>query len=161
MTGATAAAAPLDPALLRSLPGLELMQRLFAGELPRAPISVLMGMSGGSVEPGVVVFEATPGAEHYNPIGSVHGGFAATLLDSCMGCAVHTTLKAGVGYTTIDLNITYLRPMTSDTGRIFARGEVVTSGRRVATARGTLTDARGRLVATGTTSCLVFAVDGP
>ncbi len=146
----------MSPEALRTLPGIELIRGMFAGTQPRAPIAQLLGFDGGDCGEGWVEFTGTPGEAHYNPIGTVHGGYAATLLDSCMGCAVHTTLKAGVGYTTIDLNVTYLRAMTSTTGVVTARGEVVTSGRRVATARSTLTDARGKLLATGTTSCLVF-----
>lgn len=146
----------IDPEALRTRSGLDLMRAMFAGELPPAGIARLMDFRGGEVGEGWVVFEGTPSLQHYNPIGTVHGGYAATLLDSCMGCAVHTTLKAGTGYTTIDMNVTYLRAMTANTGPVFARGEVVTSGRRVATARGTLTDAAGKLLATATTSCLVF-----
>lgn len=157
--GNAAPRAPLDPALTRTLSGLELMRRMFAGDLPGAPIAGLMGMRGGEAGAGFTVFKALPGREHYNPIGTVHGGFAATLLDSCMGCAVHTTLAAGVAYTTIDINITYLRAMTEHTGEVTARGEVITSGRRLATARGTLHDSNGKLLATGTTSCVVFPVD--
>lgn len=138
--------------------GLELMQGMFAGRFPRAPISALMAMNGGSAGEGWVEFIGTPGPQHYNPIGTVHGGFAATLLDSCMGCAVHTTLPAGFGYSTIDLNITYIRAMTGDTGAVTARGEVISAGKRVATARGTLTDSEGRIVATGVTTCLVFPI---
>lgn len=155
------ARAPLDPVSMRTLTGLELMQRMFAGELPGAPIAGLMGMRGGEAGAGFTVFKALPGRQHFNPIGSVHGGFAATVLDSCMGCAVHTTLAAGIGYTTIDLNITYLRAMGEHTGEVTARGEVITSGRRIATARGTLVDSDGRLLATGPTSCLVFPLDEP
>lgn len=147
---------PLDA--VRNTPGIDLMRAMFAGDLPRAPIALLLGFDGGDVGDGWVEFSGVPGAQHYNPLGTVHGGYAATLLDSCMGCAVHTTLKAGIGYTTIDMNVTYLRPMSAATGRVTARGEVITSGRRVATARGTLTDTRGKLIATATTSCLVFAL---
>lgn len=153
--------AMIDPETLRTRSGLDLMRSMFAGELPPAGIGQLMDFRGGEVGEGWVVFEGEPGLQHYNPIGTVHGGYAATLLDSCMGCAVHTTLKAGTGYTTIDLNITYLRAMTVRTGKVFARGEVITSGRRVATARGTLTDSAGKLIATGTTSCLVFPLTDP
>ena len=149
---------PISPVDLAALPGLALMQAMVEGRLPRAPIAELMGMAGGGAGEGWVEFRGVPGPQHYNPLGSVHGGYAATLLDSCMGCAVHTTLAAGIGYTTIDLNITYIRPMNADTGEVTARGEVVSSGRRVATARGTLTDARGRVLATAVTSCLVFPV---
>ncbi len=151
----------IDPEVLRSRPGLELMQAMFAGDLPPAGIGALMDFRGGAAGEGWVVFEGTPGEQHYNPIGTVHGGYAATLLDSCMGCAIHTTLKAGTGYTTVDLNITYLRAMTTETGPVQARGEVIVSGRRIATAKGTLTDARGRLLATGTTTCLVFPLGEP
>lgn len=151
----------IDPALLASRPGLELMEAMFAGDLPPAGIAALMDFRGGEVGKGWVVFEGTPGAQHYNPIGTVHGGYAATLLDSCMGCAVHTTLKAGTGYTTVDLNITYLRAMTARTGPVRARGEVISSGRRIATARGELTDAAGKVIATGTTTCLVFPLAEP
>ena len=89
-------------------------------------------------------------------IGTVHGGHAVTQLNSCMGCAVHTGLSAGTGYTTVDLNITYLRAMTDNTGPVTARGEVISCGRRIATARGVLTDSQGRTIATGTTTCLVL-----
>lgn len=156
MTAAAPIAAPIAATDLSSLPGLTLMQGMFAGDFPRAPISVLMAMHGGEAGEGWVTFIGHPGQDHYNPMGNVHGGYAATLLDSCMGCAVHTTLAAGVGYTTIDLNITYIRGMTAATGEVTARGEVISSGRRVATARGTLTDAAGRVLATGTTTCLIF-----
>jgi uncharacterized protein (TIGR00369 family) len=138
--------------------GLELMQGMFDGRFPRAPISALMAMSNGSAGEGWVEFIGTPGPEHYNPIGTVHGGFAATLLDSCMGCSVHTMLAAGFGYSTIDLNITYIRAMTESTGPVVARGDIISVGKRLATARGTLSDAEGRIIATGTTSCLVFPI---
>ena len=154
-------AASISPADLATRPGLALMQAMFAGDLPRAPISVLMAMRGGEAGAGWITFIGTPGPEHYNPIGSVHGGYAATLLDSCMGCAVHTTLAVGIGYTTIDLNITYIRGMTATTGEVTARGEVISSGRRVATARGTLTDASGRVLATGITTCLIIPMEIP
>ena len=149
----------LSAEALRTLSGLELIRGMFDGSQAPAGIARLLGFEGGDCGTGWVTFVGEPGPQHYNPLGTVHGGYAATLLDSCMGCAVHTTLAAGIGYTTIDMNVTYLRAMTAATGRVEARGEVVTSGRRVATARGTLTDARGKLIATATTSCLVFALD--
>ena len=149
---------PINPRDLASLSGLELMQGMMSGKFPRAPIAELMAMSGSDAGPGWVEFAGEPGLQHYNPIGSVHGGYAATLLDSCMGCAIHTSLAAGFGYTTLDLNITYVRGMTANTGKVIARGEVLSSGRRVATARGTLVDGNGKLLATGVTTCLVFAV---
>ena len=150
--------APIDPASLAALPGIEIMRAMADGRLPRPPISLLMGTHGGEVGEGWLTFTGRPGPEHYNPLGTVHGGYAATLLDSCMGCAVHTALAAGIGYTTVDLAITYLKAMTAATGEVTARGEVIVSGRRIATARGTLTDAAGRLLATATTTCLIFPI---
>lgn len=139
--------------------GLEIMQAMAAGDLPQAPIALRLGFAMTAAGPGWTEFTGTPARHHYNPGGSVHGGYAATLLDSAMACAVHTTLAAGQGSTTVDINVTYLRAMTDRTGPVVARGEVISSGRRVATARGTLTDADGRLLATATTTCLVFAVE--
>lgn len=156
MPTSPSARAPIPPEALRTASGLDLMRGMLDGSHPRAPIGDLMDMSAGACGEGWFEFVALPGAKHYNPIGTVHGGFAATLLDSCMGCAVHTSLAAGIGYTTIDLNITYLKAITVQTGEVRARGEVIASGRRVATARGTLVDSEGRLLATGTTTCLVF-----
>jgi uncharacterized protein (TIGR00369 family) len=141
------------------LTGLEMIQRMVSGQVPVGGIGRMMNMRAGAADTGWVEFTGTPGREHYNPVGTVHGGYAATLLDSCMACAVHTTLPAGVSYTTVDLNITYLRAMTDQTGDVTARGEVIVTGRRIATARGTLTDDRGRLIATGTTTCMVLTLE--
>jgi uncharacterized protein (TIGR00369 family) len=119
-------------------PGIEVMGQIAAGELPPPPIASLLDMDLVEVEPGRAVFALEPAEWMYNPIGSVHGGIAATLLDSCMGCAVHTTLEAGVGYTTTDLQVRYLRSMRAGGGRVLAEGRVVHSGRRTATAEGRL-----------------------
>lgn len=151
--------APFDPATMRAKSGLELMQGMIDGSLPGAPIGRLMNMRGVEAGAGFVVFSGEPGLEHYNPQGSVHGGFAATLLDSAMGCAVYSMLGPGIGFTTIDINITYVRAISVATGTVFARGETINVGRRVAMVRGTLTDAGGKLLAHGTSSCLVFALD--
>jgi uncharacterized protein (TIGR00369 family) len=156
----SAARAPLPPAAVATLSGLDLMRAMVAGTLPGAPIAGLMNMRGIAADPGTVTFEGTPGPEHYNPLGTVHGGYAATLLDSCMGCAVHTMLPAGTGFTTIDITITYVRAITAATGPVTARGEVINAGRRVATVRGTLTDAAGKVLAHGTSSCLIMAMTG-
>ena len=149
---------PLSADALRTMSGLELMRAMVDGSLPEAPIASLMNMRGVHAEYGVIVFEGRPGPEHYNPLGSVHGGYAATLLDSCMGCAVHTTLPVGTGYTSIDINITYVRAITATTGPVTARGEIVNVGRRVGTVRGTLTDAAGKILAYGTSSCLIMTI---
>ncbi|HSO00966.1 MAG TPA: PaaI family thioesterase [Gaiellaceae bacterium] len=138
------------------LSGMEYILAIFAGELPAPPISELMGFRGVSAEPGGAVFEMTPGPQHYNPIGSVHGGIALTLLDSAMGCAVHTTLGPGVGYTTLEVKANFVRPITADTGPIRCEGIVIHSGSRIATAEGKLTDEDGKLLAHGTTTCMIF-----
>ncbi|UAJ09993.1 PaaI family thioesterase [Glacieibacterium megasporae] len=156
MTDVARAPLPLDA--VRAMTGLELMRGMIDGSLPGAPIGGLMNMRGVEAGPGFIVFEGMPGPEHYNPIGSVHGGYAATLLDSCMGCAVHTMLGAGIGYTSIDINITFVRAITHATGPVTARGEVINVGRRVGTVRGTLTDAAGKVLAHGTSSCLIFEI---
>lgn len=147
---------PLPREAVATMTGLELMRAMVGGTLPGAPIGAVMNMRGVAADPGTMTFEGTPGPEHYNPLGTVHGGYAATLLDSCMGCAVHTTLAAGMGYTSIDINITYVRAITTATGPVTARGEVINAGRRIATARGTLTDAGGKILAHGTSSCLII-----
>jgi uncharacterized protein (TIGR00369 family) len=151
---------PIDPRAVaeqgRALSGMEYVQAIFAGELPAPPIADLMGFRGIDAEPGRAVFEMTPGPQHYNPIGSVHGGIALTLLDSAMGCAVHTLLERGVGYTTLEVKTNFVRPITLDTGVIRCEGTVLHRGSRVATAEGRLTDSSGKLLAHGTTTCLLF-----
>jgi uncharacterized protein (TIGR00369 family) len=141
--------------------GLELLQAIATGEAPAAPIAELMGFEGVEAEEGRIVFAGVPGPQHYNPIGTVHGGFAATLLDSALGCAVHTTLPAGVGYTSLELKVNFTRPITADTGRVLCEGRIVHRGSRVATAEARLTAERsGKLLAHGTTTCLIFPLDG-
>jgi uncharacterized protein (TIGR00369 family) len=140
----------------RRLSGIEYVQAIAKGELPAPPISELMGFRLVLAEPGRAVFEMEPGAQHYNPIGSVHGGIALTLLDSAMGCAVHTQLERGVGYTTLEVKTNFVRPITADTGVIRCEGTVIHQGSRIATAEGKLTDANGKLLAHGTTTCLIF-----
>lgn len=148
---------PPEPDLekLKSMPGHEYLTEVFADNR-RVPIGQLMGFRAVRFEPGLAVFEGEPDEFHYNPIGSVHGGFAATLLDSAVGCAVHTVLKPGFGYTTVELKVNYDRPITKATGRVTVEGRVVTSGSRIATADGRITDSAGRLLAHGSTTCLVF-----
>jgi uncharacterized protein (TIGR00369 family) len=140
----------------RELSGMEYVRQIFDGELPPPPIADLMGFRGVEFDHGRAIFEMTPGPQHYNPIGTVHGGVALTLLDSAMGCAVHTTLEAGVGYTTLEVKTNFVRAITADTGLIRCEGTVVHSGSRIATAEGRLIDAAGRLLAHGTTTCLII-----
>lgn len=135
--------------------GLEFLEAMAAGELPPPPIMSTLGFDGFAVGPGWARFTFTPGEHHYNPIGSVHGGVAATLLDSALGCAVHSALPAGTGYTTLDLRVTFVRPLTATTGKVECEGRLIHAGRRVATAEGRIVDAEGRLYAHGSATCLV------
>ena len=141
-----------------AMPGLDFMQAVIAGEVPGAPIGALMGFAGGSAEAGRVTFLCTPDESVYNPIGIVHGGLVCTLLDSALGCAVHTTLPAGSAYTSLELKVSYLRPVTRDSGQLVTVGTVTKPGRRAAFAEGTVHDAAGRLVATASSTLLIFPV---
>jgi uncharacterized protein (TIGR00369 family) len=136
--------------------GLEFLSSIANGESAPPPIMATLGIDGLAVGPGWARFTMTPAPRHYNPIGSVHGGVAATLLDSAMGCAVHSTLGDGVGYTTVDLSVKFVRPLTAQTGLIRCDGNVVHAGSRVATAEGRIVDAQGKLYAHGTTTCLIL-----
>jgi uncharacterized protein (TIGR00369 family) len=139
------------------LAGLDYILAIVRGLLPAPPIARLLGFEIVDAQEGRAVFAMEPAEWMYNPLGSVHGGVAATILDSCMGCAVHTTLAAGVGYTTTDLQVRYIRAIGDDTGRVLAEGRVVHSGKRTATAEGRLfAESDERLLAHGTTGCVVF-----
>ena len=118
----------------RRMPGIDFLRAMSDGKLPLPPICALLGYRLVEAEPGHAVFEITPAEQHYNPIGVVHGGIAMTLLDSAMGCAVHSTLPAGAGYTTLELKVNFTRPISVDTGRIVCEGTVVHRGGRTATA---------------------------
>jgi uncharacterized protein (TIGR00369 family) len=139
------------------LAGLDYVRAIQAGEIPPPPIGVVMNFSIAELEEGRAVFVGEPGEEHYNPIGVVHGGYASTILDSVLGCAVHTTLPAGVGYTSQTLEVKYLRPITRDTGAVRAEADVVHRGNKTATSEARLTaEATGKLLATGTSTCLIL-----
>jgi uncharacterized protein (TIGR00369 family) len=143
---------------LRERAGIDFLQAIGRGEVPPPPIGELLGFLPIECEPGRVVFQGTPGPQHYNPLGGVHGGYAATLLDSCVGCAVHSMLPAGKGYTTLELKVNFIRALTSNVGPVRAEGKVVSLGGQVGIAEGRLTDSSGRLYAFATTTCLVFAI---
>ena len=150
---------PVDAARdLAQLDGLSALRAMIAGELPPPPIATLLGFELVEVEPGRAIFAVEPGDRHYNPIGMVHGGLAATLIDSATGCAVHTTLPAGTGYTTTDVQVRFVRAITRDTGRIECIGEVVHRGRTLATAQARIM-AGDRLLAHGTASLLILPPD--
>ena len=140
----------------RTMSGLEALRAVQSGELPAPPIAVLMGMSLAEVEEGRVVFTVLPAEYHYNPIGVVHGGLAATVLDSALGCAVHSTLSAGTGYTTLEIKVNYVRAITQATGELRCEAKIIHQGGRIATAEARVTDAAGKLYAHGTTTCIIF-----
>jgi len=140
----------------RGLSGLEFLQRVVAGELPRPPIAALMNFELVELSEGRAVFAVEPKEYHYNPIGVVHGGLAATLLDSAMGCAIHSTLPAGAGYTTLEIKVNFVRPMTAETGRVRAEAKLIHLGGRTATAEGRVIDEAGKLYAHATTTCLIL-----
>ena len=138
------------------LSGIDYLRKIVSGELPPPPIGVLMNFRIAELSEGRAVFTVEPAEYHYNPIGVVHGGVAATLLDSAMGCAVHSTLPAGASYTTLEIKVNYLRPLLADTGMVRCEANIVYVGGRTATAEGRVTDQRGKLYAHGTTTCLIF-----
>lgn len=141
------------------LSGLELLRRIRDRELPPPPIAVLLGFDLTEIEEGRAVMRLRSGEHLYNPLGTVHGGALATLLDSVMGCAVQSTLPPGRGFTTLEIKVNYIRAGTAAMDELVAEGHVVHGGRRSAVAEGKMVDARGRLIATASTTCLVFDHD--
>jgi uncharacterized protein (TIGR00369 family) len=136
--------------------GLDYLRAIERGDIPPPPIAKLLGFRLKRVDLGQAVFELEPGEHHYNPIGMVHGGVASTLLDSAMGCAVHSTLPAGTGYSTIELKINFIRPLSSKTGKVLCEARVIHTGGRIATAEGKLVDKDSKLYAHATTTCIIF-----
>ena len=139
-----------------SMAGLDLMRGLRDGTIPAPPIAALVGFSVAEVDEGRIVMRMTPADYHYNPLGTMHGGILATLLDSVMGCAVHSTLPKGRGYTSLEIKVNYVRAVTQASGELSAEGTVVHGGRRSAVAAAKVVDGKGRLCATASTTCLVF-----
>jgi uncharacterized protein (TIGR00369 family) len=144
----------------RLMSGLEYPRAIGRGELLGAPITATLGIVPVEVEEGRVVFAVEPAEWHYNPIGAIHGGLAATLCDSAMACAVHSTLPAGTGYTTIELKVNYIRALTKETGPIRCEGRTIAVGGRIATAEARVTDPAGTLYAHATTTCLIMRPKG-
>jgi uncharacterized protein (TIGR00369 family) len=143
--------------LRRTMSGREYLETISRGGAPPPPMALLMGIDVVEVGEGRATFEGTPGEQHYNPIGVVHGGYVATLLDSAMGCAVETLQSKDTGYTTLELKVNFVRPLTVETGRVLAEGLVVHAGSRVATAEGRLFSAStGKLLAHGTSTLMVL-----
>jgi len=145
---------PRDAMLSRD--GIDILRGIVDGTLPQPPICAVMGFHLVETAPNRAVFAGTPELRHYNPIGSVHGGFAATLLDSALGCAIYSALKAGEAWTTLELKINYVRGMSSTTGPVRAEGRVIHRGRSIATSEGDIRDRDGNLYAHATTTCMIF-----
>ena len=141
----------------RGMAGIDFLRGIRDGTIQAAPIQELIGMKLVEVDPGRAVWQAVPGEQHYNPIGTVHAGVAATLLDSAMACAVHSTLALGKGYTTLEFKINLVRAVTADSGTLRAIGNVVHGGKTTATAEARLEDAAGKLYAHGTTTCFILS----
>jgi uncharacterized protein (TIGR00369 family) len=138
--------------------GLELLRAIGTGELPAPPIMHTVDMAGMEADEGRVAFLLRAQEFHYNPLGTVHGGVLSTMLDTAAGCAVHSTLPAGYGYTSLDLTVKFLRPVTVDSGLLRCEGTVINRGRTTALSEARLTDEAGKLVAYATSSCLIFAI---
>lgn len=149
---------PLEKLAERS--GLETLQAIFSGELPPPPIGETLDFVPIHIERGKAVFQGRPSKKHYNPLGGVHGGWFATLLDSAVGCAIHSTLDPGQGYTTLELKVNYVRPLTDDVRLVRAEGKTIHVGRQIATAEGRLSGPDGRLYAHASTTCLIFQHQG-
>jgi uncharacterized protein (TIGR00369 family) len=154
---AGAGAEPMSKAELAKLPGIAVFDAIFAGRLPGAPIAQTLDFVPISVVPGSAVFQGRPLQRHYNPLGTVHGGWFATLLDSALGCAVHSQLPAGRAYTTLELKLNLVRALTADVPRVRAEGKVIHLGAQTGTAEARLVGPDGKLYAHATTTCLVFA----
>lgn len=145
-----------DPATLAAMPGIDVMRGFLEGHLAPPPALGLIGITLAEVDPGRIVMRLVPGPQHANPMGTMHGGMLATLLDSVMGCAVHSTLPAGRVYSTLEIKVNYIRAVTPDSGVLAGEGTVVHAGRRSAVAEGRVTDAKGRVVATASTTCIIL-----
>jgi uncharacterized protein (TIGR00369 family) len=147
-------------ALLPTMDGLDFLKGIGSGEIPQAPILRLLGVEPVRVDRGVAVFSVEPAEYHYNPLGIAHGGLLSTLCDTALGCAIHSLLPAGRGYTTLELKVNYTRPATARSGRLECEGRVLHLGTRSATAEARVVDADGRMYAHATTTCLLLDLNG-
>jgi len=154
LTGLPVGTVPLKEVLGQA--GVEFLKGISAGRYPMPPMAAVIPVAPLDIEVGRVVFRAAPEERFYNTIGSLHGGYAATLLDTAMACAVHSTLKAGEGYTTLEIKIAFHKPITRETGELRIEGRILSRGARVGAAEGRLNDSKGDLVGSGTTTCLIF-----
>jgi uncharacterized protein (TIGR00369 family) len=149
---------PMDQVMART--GLQFLTDMVEGRMPQAPMCATLGFHLAEAADGYARFDGEPEFRHYNPIGTVHGGFAATLLDSALGCAVFATMAKGEAWTTLELKLNLVRPINKDTGTVRAEGRIIHRGRTVATAEGTVKDRAGKLYAHATTTCMVFPAKG-
>ncbi len=156
-----AAPGTLSLAEVAAMTPMDFFDAIGRGDLPSPPINAVLDFTPMHWASGLFVFQGTPGQRHYNPLGSVHGGYIATLLDSCMGCAVHTLLKPGQGYTTTDLRVSYIRALRSEAGPVRAEGRIIHLGRSTALAEGRLYDVDERLYAVASTTCLILDLNAP
>lgn len=150
----------VSPETLKSYDGLSFLKAVIDGTLPQAPLCEVLGFHLTEAETGRAVFEGVPEFRHYNPIGTVHGGFAASLLDSALGCAIFSTMAKGEGWTTLEMKLNFVRPLTKDTGPVRAEGRLLHRGRTLATSEGDLKDSAGKLYAHATTTCMIFPAKG-
>lgn len=150
----------ISPEALAAHDGLGFLQGIVAGTLPQPPIAATLGFHLIEVESGRALFEGLPEFRHYNPIGTVHGGFAATLLDSALACAIASTMLKGDAWTTLELKLNFVRGLTKDIGPVRAEGRIIHRGRTVATSEGDLKDSAGKLYAHATTTCMIFPAKG-
>lgn len=141
---------------LKAVSGIDFLRGILNGDYPVAHIGKTLDFIPVEGEAGRIVFQGTPGLQHYNPLGSVHGGYFCTLLDSAVGCAVQSMLPAGIGYTTLEIKVNLIRAMSNKTGPVRAEGKVIQVGRQVGTAEGRIVDAAGKVYAHATTTCLIF-----
>jgi uncharacterized protein (TIGR00369 family) len=151
---------PLPLRDIAHMSGLEMLRGMIDGSLPAPPFAVTTAITLVSADEGAVVFEGEPRADFYNPLGSIHGGWTATIMDSVMACAVHSTLKPGEAYTTLEFKLHFCRPILPTTGIVRAEGVVLSRGRRAATSEGKLFDKAGKLIAHGTETCMIFDMPG-
>ncbi len=150
----------VPPAIMAGLSGLDFLSGIITGALPAPPMAATLGFTLIEVERGRAVFRVVPDERHYNPLGTIHGGLAMTLLDSCIGCAVHATLAAGLAYTSIETKVNFTRAVSTKVGPLLAEGRIISEGRRICTAEGRLVGAGdGRVYAHGTGTCLVFPIE--
>lgn len=148
--------APLPPEAA-SLSGVEILNRMKSGDLPMPPMAEVIGMTPESAEPGRVVFTSTPKAAFLNPMGTIHAGYALTLLDTVLACTVHSTLQPGQSYTTLEVKANFVRAILPDSGVLTIEGNILSAGRRIGTSEAKITDAKGRLLAHATTTCIIFS----